>query len=156
MNGAPPIFQSAKVSGEIQLVGLPEDGEEDAVRQALADLLGVDVAMIVLRDEFRRKQRRQKRQARTFSFEIVGDSKTAAALASDLTSSNLADKLSSHLSNEFNMSIATTFGSGVKQVTEDRPEGEVWEEVGGEYWLRECPKGCLVLCAMTRTLNAVV
>ena len=35
MNGAPPIFQSAKVSGEIQLVGLPEDGEEDAVRQAL-------------------------------------------------------------------------------------------------------------------------
>ena len=125
-------------------MGLPEDGGEDAVRLALADLLSVNVATIVLRDQTRRKQRLQQRQARTFSFEIVGDSKSASALASDLVSSNLAKQLSSQLSNQYNMSIVTQFGAEVTESKEERPEGEVWEEVGGDYWLRECPKGRLV------------
>jgi len=145
LNGAPPIFRAAKVSGEIELVGLPQDDGENALRQALADLLSVNVATVVLRDQTRRKQRLQQRQARTYSFEIVGDSKSAAALASVLVSSNLAEQLSSQLSNQYNMSIVTQFGAEVAESTENRPEGEVWEEVGGEYWLRECPKGRLVV-----------
>ena len=56
-------------TGEIELTGLPEEGGEDAIRQALADLLGVDISQIVLPEQARRQQRRAV--ARKFVFEIV-------------------------------------------------------------------------------------
>ena len=81
--GGPPIFQATKMEGKIALVGLPEDGGDDAVRQALAVLLGVDVSQIVLPEGQRRSG------TRTIQFEIVGDATTTAALAKKLKSGGM-------------------------------------------------------------------
>lgn len=138
--GGPPIFQATRVKGEVQLAGLPEDGGKDAVRQALAKLLGVDVSQIVLPED----QRRTGTQ--TILFEIVGDATTAAALANDLKSGNLASKLSSQLSTQYKMNVSVEVSGGdVAEPTVKRPEGEVWEQVNGEYLLRKCPQGYLLI-----------
>ena len=131
-------------TGKIQLAGLPEEGIEDAVRQALADLLGVDISQIVLPEQARRQQRRGA--ARTIVFEIVGDAAQAAELAADLKTGNLAAQLSSQLSQTYNMNIsAQVSGGDVAETAEKRPEGEEWEEVDGQYLLRKCPQGFLLV-----------
>ena len=131
-------------TGEIELTGLPEEGGEDAIRQALADLLGVDISQIVLPEQARRQQRRAV--ARKFVFEIVGDTAKAAELAADLKTGNLAARLSSQLSQTYNMNISAQVSSGdVAETAEKRPEGEEWEEVDGQYLLRKCPQGFLLV-----------
>ena len=131
-------------TGEIELAGLPEEGGEDAVRQALADLLGVDVSQIVLPEQTRRRQRRAA--ARTIKFEIIGDSTKATELAADLKTGNLAAKLSSQLSQTYKMNItAEVSGGDVAETSDKRPEGEAWEQVDGQYVLRKCPQGFLLV-----------
>jgi hypothetical protein len=145
-------------TGEIELAGLPEEGGEDAVRQALADLLGVDVSQIVLPESTRRRQRRAA--ARTIRFEITGDATKAAQLAADLQTGNLAAQLSSQLSQTYKMNItAQVSGGEVEEASEKRPEGEEWEEVDGQYILRHCPQGFLLVnttveLSMCRECNA--
>ena len=131
-------------TGEIELTGLPEEGGEDAVRQALADLLGVDVSQIVLPEPTRRRQRRAA--ARTIRFEITGDATEAAQLAADLQTGDLAAQLSSQLSQTYKMNItAQVSGGEIEETSEKRPEGEKWEEVDGQYILRHCPQGFLLV-----------
>jgi len=145
-------------TGEIELTGLPEEGGEDAVRQALADLLGVDVSQIVLPEPTRRRQRRAA--ARTIRFEITGDATEAAQLAADLQTGDLAAQLSSQLSQTYKMNItAQVSGGEIEETSEKRPEGEKWEEVDGQYILRHCPQGFLLVnttveLSMCRECNA--
>jgi hypothetical protein len=145
-------------TGEIELTGLPEEGGEDAVRQALADLLGVDVSQIVLPEPTRRRQRRAA--ARTIRFEITGDATEAAQLAADLQTGDLAAQLSSQLSQTYKMNItAQVSGGEFEETSEKRPEGEKWEEVDGQYILRHCPQGFLLVnttveLSMCRECNA--
>ena len=145
VNGAPPIFQATKVTGEVELSGLPEDGSDDQVRQALAKLLKVDVSMIVLPDSTQARRRWYRRSgARVIKFAIVGDATQAAALAADLQSGSLASQLSSQLSADYGLNIsAQVSGGNVQESTTERPEGEEWEEVNGEYLLRKCAQGFL-------------
>ena len=128
------------------MAGLPEEGSDEVIREALANLLGIDVSMIKLPETSRRHHRRS--DARRIQFEIVGDSKfieaNADSLVADLKSGNLTAKLSSQLSQEYNMTIGVTISNnGVAEDSVQRPEGEDWEEVGGEYILRRCPLGYL-------------
>jgi hypothetical protein len=145
-------------TGEIELTGLPEEGGEDAVRQALADLLGVDVSQIVLPEPTRRRQRRAA--ARTIRFEITGDATEAAQLVADLQTGDLAAQLSSQLSQTYKMNItAQVSGGEFEETSEKRPEGEKWEEVDGQYILRHCPQGFLLVnttveLSMCRECNA--
>lgn len=140
VNGAPPIFQATKVTGEVELSGLPEDGSDDQIREALAKLLKVDVSMIVLPDSTPAR----RSGARVIKFEIVGDTTQAAALAADLQSGSLASQLSSQLSADYGLNIsAQVSGGNVQESTTKRPEGEEWEEVNGEYLIRKCPQGFL-------------
>ena len=126
INGAPPIFQAVKVTGEIELDGLPEEGGEEPVRQALADLLDVDISQIVLPDQTRQMQRR----GRTIVFEIVADASRAASMSEVLKSAKLAASLSSQLSQDYNMSISVLVSGGnVAESSVTMPQGEIWEEV---------------------------
>ena len=79
-------------------------------------------------------------------FEIVGDTSQAASLAETLAAGNLAGQLSAQLSQEYNMNITVEVSGGtVAESSEQRPEGEVWEEVNGEYLIRACPQGFLLV-----------
>jgi len=131
-------------TGEIELAGLPEEGGDEAIREALAKLLGVDVSQIVLPESTRRRQRRAA--ARTIKFEIIGDATKAAELAADLQAGNLAAALSKQLSETYKINITAQVSSGdVAETAEKRPEGEEWEEVDGQYLLRKCPQGFLLV-----------
>ena len=151
VNGAPPIFQVLeKVRGEVTLAGFPEEGGEDAVRQALADLLGVDVSQIVLPDQSRRHARRGT--SRAIVFEILGDASQVASLTQIINSGNMASQLSSQLSDQYGMEITVEVsGNQVAQTSEKRPEGEEWVMVGGEYFLRACPRGFILVNTTVET-----
>jgi len=132
VNGGPPLFESATVTGKIELDGLPDDAGEDVVRQALADLLGIDVSQIELPPQDRRQRR-----TRMIVFQIVGDPSQIASLSDHLQTGDLASHLSSQLSNDLNISItAEVSGGEIEADSEARPVGEKWEEVQGEYLLR--------------------
>jgi len=95
-------------------LSLPPDSSDEDIRRAVADKLGVDPSMIVLPNANGRRME--------IVFQIVGE-------ASDIES--LADTLAAS-------------GVVVQQVeTGDDPmaEGEVWEEVDGQYILTKCPAG---------------
>ena len=109
------------------------------MRQALADLLGVDISQLAL------SQGRRRSKPRTIKFEIVGDAKMVAALSTELMSSNLASQLSSQLSTQYNMSVSAQVSGKIATPTARRPEGEVWQEVNGQYILRKCPRGFLLV-----------
>jgi len=145
INGAPPIFQVTTVSGQIQLAGIPEDGGDDAVRQMLADLLGIDISQINLGDSARRQQRRAG--ARTIVFEIVSDASSASNLAADLQSGNLAAQLSSQLSTQYNLNISVEVSGGeiASAGGGGNRQGESWNLVGGVYLLQACPVGYLLI-----------
>ena len=131
-------------TGEIELAGLPEVCSDDAIREALAKLLKVDVSQIVLPESTRRRQRRAA--ARTIKFEIIGDATKATELAADLQAGNLAADLSKQLSETYKMNITAQVSSGdVAETAEKRPEGEEWEEIDGQYLLRKCPQGFLLV-----------
>ena len=150
VNGAPPIFQASKVTGTVELAGLPKEDGEDAVRQALANLLGVQISQIVLLDQSRRHQRRST--SRPIVFEIVGDTSQVASLAEDLKDGNLASQLSSQLSKQYAMNITVTVSGGaVAQTLEKTHAGEKWVEVGGEYLLRACPRGFILVNTTVET-----
>ncbi len=150
VNGAPPIFQAEKVKVEVNLAGLPVEGGEDAVRQALADLLGVDVSQIVLPDQSRRHNKRGT--TRAIVFEIVGDASRVVSLSQVINAGNLASQLSSQLSDQYGMEITVEVsGSQVAQTSEKRPEGEEWVMVGGEYFLQACPRGFVLVNTSVET-----
>jgi len=131
LNGAPPIFQAAIVTGEIELDGLLEEGGEQenvwqALMEALAHLLSVDISRIALPNQNRRVQRRGQKKV----FEIVGEASQAGALSDVLKSRNLALQLSLQLSRDYNMNVTVQVSGGdVAESLVKRPEGEIWEEV---------------------------
>ncbi len=145
MNGAPPIFQAEKVKGEVKIAGLPEEGGQKAVRQALADLLGVDASQIVLPDWQDDDQSKRRGTTRAIVFEIVGDASRVASLSQVINAGNLASQLSSQLSDQFGMKITVEVsGSHVGP-------REGWVVVGGEYFLRSCPRGFVLLNTTVET-----
>ena len=93
-------------------------------------------------------------------FEIFGDATKSAELAANLQVGNLAAQLSSQLSQTFKMNItAQVSGGKVAATSEKWPEGEEWEEVDGQYILRHCPQGFLLVnttveLSMCRECNA--
>jgi len=142
VNGGPPIFQAKRVSGEIELTGLPEGKEgEAAVRQALADLLGVDVSQIVLPEA---EADRRQQNARKVVFEITGTAGAAAALNDKIKSGALASQLSSQLSREYSLNVTVQVFEKPVDPLPEFPEGS-WLEVGGAYLLQSCPQGYLLV-----------
>jgi hypothetical protein len=106
-------------------------------------LLGIDVSSIVIPDT---DQTKQRRATRTIQFEIFGDAASASALAADLQSGNLAAQLSSKLKQQYNLNISVEVSGGdIAESLDQRPDGEVWEEVDGAYLLRACPAGYLLV-----------
>lgn len=138
-----PCISAQRVTGEIELAGLPDNGDEDTIRQALADLLGVDISMIVLPDQ----SEQQRRQSRKIVFEIIADASLASKVSQDLSAGDLTAKLSQTLSKEIGVNISAKMytGAAISESGQNRREGEVWVEVGGEFLLKRCPPGFLLV-----------
>ena len=118
INGGKPIFGASKVAGEIEL-DLPAGSGPDAIRQALAEKLKVDVSTIVLP-----ASSQGHRAVQNVTFEIYGEPSQIDSLAQSLST----------------MPGVVVTGSPEAAGQTSRP-GEVWEEVNGVFMLRKCPPG---------------
>jgi len=106
-------------------IELPEVCSDVAVRKALAVQLGVEAFTLVLAaDPCGKAQRRAKRM---ITFAIVGKSSELAGLQARISKMG-----------------AVTFG-GVQTKGPQILELEVWEQLGGIYYLRQCPPGNLLI-----------
>jgi len=117
VNGAPPIFGASKVKGEIEIEVLDVSKGDYVIRQALAAKLGVDATKIVFLG-----QSQQRRDVRKVAFEFVAEKTQMTVLASRLT--DLGAVL-----------------SGDIESMGPQSEGEMWEQVAGQFILRVCPLG---------------
>jgi len=118
VNGAPPIFGASKVTGEMEME-LPEGDNGDYVlRKALAVKMGVDASKIVLSS----KQSQQRRAVQKVSFELVADTAQMQDLTSQLAS------------------LGLVLG-GIQSVGPQTANGEVWEQIDGQFILRSCSPG---------------
>ena len=143
INGAPPIFRARKATGAVDLV-LPEDANSDhAIQQAVAAALGVEAWQIAVGSAALGGQRRtiklgqpagymsapehsgvqtRRRSVRRIAFVLFADAAQMAVLQSQLAS------------------MGIELGEAAAEGPQT-PEGEVWEEVNGQYLLRQCPPG---------------
>lgn len=144
--GGPPIFRAETFTGQINLAGLPTEGGDDAIRQELARLLGVEMHQITLSQD-PPPQRRQGEQ--TIVFEIVGDPAKSeqGALAAKLASGDLVGDLATKLLENHNLSVSIEISRNDDAAANSNkgPEGEVWKEVNGAYVLQHCPRGYLLV-----------
>jgi len=151
-NGAPPIFQAQKVWGEIQFSGISQTDVKDckeAARQVLFSLIGFEVSMTV---EFvqRRMTKNQRRSSDhhaivNLAFQIICNKFQADTLAEDLATAKFASQISFKTSVQLNRNISAKIELvGVDDVMK-KPKGEVWEEMNGEYHLRSCPRGYILV-----------
>jgi hypothetical protein len=133
------LFGARKVAGAVEMK-LP-DYEDDGVRQALADRLGVKTWQVtVLSQQPRRHSTRaamrgvgpttlataQTRRSVTVSFELVADEAQMAKLAASLPA------------------LGVELGE-IKLIGPQISAGEVWEEIDGVYMLRKCPPGFKII-----------
>jgi hypothetical protein len=139
--GGPPLFGTQAVESSLTLPDFPPgsgDPKELAL-QALAELLGIDTSLIVLSDIARR--------ATTVAFRIYGSPEEISRVTSALADpSSLATGLSAVLSASYNVTVMPVVDA--PKPVQDRtrtPIGEVWEEVGGQYVLRSCGEGSLLV-----------
>ena len=84
-------------------------------------------------------------------FQIIGDTANAAGLAVKLKTGNLAELLSSDLSETYNTNITARVSAADVEETSNKPEGEKWVLVDGKYVLRACPLGFLLVNTTTET-----
>ena len=141
--GGPPIFDAQTVQSSIDLPDFPPGSgdPEQLALEALAACLGVDKALIVLSGNGARRA--------TVQFQIHASSEemlriTAALEDPDSVSAGMSAQLaaSHNISVTFTVSPATAVqqaGTGASR------EGEVWEEVDGQYMLRACGEGSLLV-----------
>jgi hypothetical protein len=113
INGRPPIFKAKSVQGKLEL-SLPPGSSDEDIRRAVADKLGVDPSMIVLPNANGRRAE--------IVFQIVGEASDIESLADTLAASGV---------------VVQQVETGDDQMA----EGEVWEEVDGQYILTKCPAG---------------
>ena len=114
VNGAPPVFGASKVTGSAE-ISVPAESGDEAVREALADKLGVEVWQISLPSQ------QTRRAARTITFELVASREQMSQLGAQLEA------------------LGVTLDE--PQSATQAAVGEVWEEVAGEFLLRVCPPG---------------
>lgn len=123
-NGRAPIFNAVKMDAAFE-IELPEVCSDVAVKKALAVQLGVEAFTLVLAaDPCGKAQRRAKRM---ITFAIVGKSSELAGLQARISKMG-----------------AVTFGE-VQTEGLQVLEGEFWEQLGGVYYLRQCPSGNLLI-----------
>jgi len=156
-NGAPPIFQAQKVWGEIQLSGISQTGVKackEAARQVLVSLISFQVSMTVksvqrrtTKDQHRSSDHHATVAAGTLNlaFQIICDKFQADTLAEDLVTDKFASQFSFKTSVQLNRNISAKIEMvGVDDLMK-KPKGEVWEEMNGEYHLRSCPRGYILM-----------
>ena len=120
-NGRPPVFNAAKMQGETDLA-LPDECNDETVRQALAEKFQMEASKIVLSSN----PCVERRTVRKVTFQIVSNSEELDALQKSLSK----------------------IGVMLGEVQSEGPEileGEVWEEIDGVYYLRQCPPGHLLI-----------
>ena len=106
---------------------LPEECNDISVRQALAVQLGVEASKLVLSSIPCDAQQRRAKQL--VQFEMVGDRSELTALVESLSALG-----------------SVKFGEPRAEGPQVM-EGEIWEETNGIYYLRQCPKGHLLVNA---------
>ena len=90
------------------------------------------------------EQQRRSSDSTTIQFEIVGDAAQASKLSEDLKAGNIAGRLSSQLSQEYNTSIIATVMSAPPE-TFEAPAGDWLLQPDGSYKLAKCPQGFLLV-----------
>jgi hypothetical protein len=137
----PPLFKQAAIEGSLSIDG--DISNMEAIVRSLAAALGVDQSMIVLGDVG--KARRGQYQ---ISFQIFADDSLAEAI-----SQNMGDNfMSSFTSKLLEEGVTATITPVFKPVNrEKKREGEVWELEDGEYVLKSCPVGFLLINSTIET-----
>jgi hypothetical protein len=119
----------------------PGSGDpKELALQALAELLGIDKSLIVFLDNARR--------ATTVAFRIYGSPEQIVRVTSALADpSSLATGLSAQLEASYNISVMPVVyePKWMQDIAVRTPIGERWEEVGGQYLLRSCGEGRLLV-----------
>jgi hypothetical protein len=111
VNGGPPIFSTNKVEGAIELSNLPSDGGEDTVRQTIADLLGLDVSLVVLTPGatrlslWIRSQQHVRSLGTIIKFQVYSDSSQTVSVAEILKADSLAASLAKNLQEKHGISV---------------------------------------------------
>ena len=123
VNGRPPVFNAVKMEGTVELE-LPEKCDDETVRQAMAVHLRVDPSKMVLSSRPCDKQQRRAKQK--ISFKIVGETSELASLQKILS--------------KMGVPLGEIKAEGQKIL-----EDEVWEQIDGVYYLRQCPPGHLLV-----------
>jgi hypothetical protein len=136
------------------LSNLPTDGGEDAVRQAIADLLGLDVSLVVLtpgasrRSLWIRSQHHVRSLGTIIKFQVYSDSSQAVSVAETLQADSLAARLAKNLQEKHGISVQVSVAEKPDVVVSPdlvRPPGELWEQIEGQYLLRKCAPGYLIV-----------
>jgi predicted outer membrane repeat protein len=125
VNGV-PIFGASAARGAIEME-LADDSSGDTIRDTLAATIGVEVWQI---SEILAMGLEQRRAQQRIEFTLVADAAQMAGLAARLTS------------------IGVELGDPERLGAETAAEG-VWEEVEGQYILRRCPPGNLLVNTST-------
>lgn len=141
--GGPPIFNANVIESSLELSEFPTGvaNPEELTLQALADILGIDKSLIVISEDARR--------AAVVRFQIHSSPEQIDRVMSALSdTSTLTAGLSQELAATHNISIDIVLNSPVAIGERDGDgsrEGEVWEEVDGQYILRACGAGSLLV-----------
>jgi len=114
--GAPPLFAASRVTAFLAME-LPAGGRKEAIRETLASKLGLQLWQVSIL-KMRQQDRRSVQQV---EFEIVADRSQLDKLASQ------AEDIGLELGDTEALSASA--------------EGEVWEESGGQFYLKKCPPG---------------
>ena len=125
IKGAPPIFEAVTMKGTI-ILNLPDDSSDDIIRQALASKLGVGVWQVAVLPA----QGNQRRSTQRIQFEVV------------VANAHMDELESKFITMGAVLSSSTFLGSQVA-------EGEVWEEMDGQFILRRCPPGNMLVNTTT-------
>ena len=169
INGAPPLFGAKRVTGTVDME--PPDDEEDALQQALAVKLGVEAwQLTVLPQLQRRRSVSTEGTGQRFNVPSSWPDPHAYALLelrrhytypSRTDSSASPSTTAATAQRRRTATVSFELVVGAAQMAElrvslaalgaelDKPEalgaelteGEVWEEVEGEFLLRACPLG---------------
>ncbi len=137
----PPVFKQADIEGSLSIDG--DISNMDAVVRSLAAALGVDQSKIVLGDVV--KARRGQYQ---ISFQIFADDSLA-----EVISQNMGDIfMNSFTAKLVEEGVTATIAPVFKPVNKEKKrEGEVWELEGGQYVLKSCPVGFLLINSTIET-----
>jgi hypothetical protein len=128
--------QAAPIEGSLSIAG--DISDTDAIVRSLAAALGVDPNMIVLADLVPQARRGQLK----ISFQIFADESAAKAISQSM-GDGFMESLTANLAKA---GVNTTITPDFKPFKmEKKREGEVWKLEGGQYILKGCPVGYLLI-----------